>query len=45
MENSARKIMSDDNKNIIVVDITVANCQIRALKPKDEYQTMHAMNY
>jgi hypothetical protein len=31
--------MSDDN-NIIVVDITVANCQIRALKPKDEYQTM-----
>jgi hypothetical protein len=44
VENRARKIMSDDNKNIIVVDITVANCQIRALKPKDEYQTMPMPN-
>ena len=28
------------NNNKIVIDVIVANCQIRALKPKDEYQTM-----
>ena len=33
-----------NNNNKIVVDVTVANCQIRALKPKDEYQTMPMPN-
>ncbi len=31
---------NNNNNNIIIVDVTVADNQIRALKPKDEYQTM-----
>jgi hypothetical protein len=37
---AAESDLHHHNNNKIVVDVTVANCQIRALKPKDEYQTM-----
>ena len=34
--------MMPDENNIIVVDVIVANCQIRALRPVFDFKTRYA---